>query len=96
MKEEFTATVWQEGDWYVAQCREFEIASQGRTRDEALDNLSEAIELHFLLQLPRSYPKWSPLKQRLNVAPLRPLPYRVVRRKLEAAGFEERPGKGKS
>ena len=47
MKEEFTATVWQEGDWYVAQCREFEIASQGRTKEEALNNLAEAIELHF-------------------------------------------------
>ena len=47
MKEGFTAAVWQEGDCFIAQCREFEIASQGRTRDEALDNLSEAIELHF-------------------------------------------------
>lgn len=47
MIEKFTATVWQEGDWYVAQCREFEIASQGRTKDEALNNLAEAIELHF-------------------------------------------------
>lgn len=28
------------------------------------------------------------------MAPLRPLPYRLVKRKLEAAGFEERPGKG--
>jgi predicted RNA binding protein YcfA (HicA-like mRNA interferase family) len=28
------------------------------------------------------------------VASLRPLPYRVVKRKLEAAGFEERPGRG--
>jgi predicted RNA binding protein YcfA (HicA-like mRNA interferase family) len=28
------------------------------------------------------------------VAPLRPLPYRVIKRKLEAAGFEERPGRG--
>lgn len=28
------------------------------------------------------------------MAPLRPLPYRVVKRKLEAAGFEERPGRG--
>jgi predicted RNA binding protein YcfA (HicA-like mRNA interferase family) len=28
------------------------------------------------------------------VALLRPLPYRVVKRKLEAAGFEERLGKG--
>ena len=25
---------------------------------------------------------------------LRPLPYRIVKRKLEAAGFEERPGRG--
>jgi len=25
---------------------------------------------------------------------LRPLPYRVVKQKLEKAGFEERPGKG--
>lgn len=28
------------------------------------------------------------------MAPLRPLPYRVVKRKLEAAGFEERQGRG--
>ncbi|HEX8709872.1 MAG TPA: type II toxin-antitoxin system HicB family antitoxin [Pyrinomonadaceae bacterium] len=47
MREKFTATVWQEGAWYVAQCREFEIASQGKTKDEALTNLSEAIEAHF-------------------------------------------------
>jgi len=47
MKEKFTATVWQEGDWYVAQCREFELASQGRSKEEALENLAEAIELHF-------------------------------------------------
>ena len=43
----FTASVWQEGRWIVAQCCEIEIASQGRTPDEALANLSEAIELHF-------------------------------------------------
>ncbi|MGB9177870.1 MAG: type II toxin-antitoxin system HicB family antitoxin [Pyrinomonadaceae bacterium] len=47
MRETFTATVWQEGDWFVAQCREFEIASQGRTKEEALSNLSEAITVHF-------------------------------------------------
>ncbi len=28
------------------------------------------------------------------MAPLRPLPYRTVKRKLEAAGFEERSGRG--
>lgn len=47
MLKEFTATVWQEGDWFVAQCLEIDIASQGRTEEEALANLKEAIELHF-------------------------------------------------
>jgi predicted RNA binding protein YcfA (HicA-like mRNA interferase family) len=28
------------------------------------------------------------------VASLNPLPYRIVKRKLERAGFEERPGRG--
>ena len=47
MKKVFTATVWKEGEWYIAQCREFEIASQGTSKEEALDNLAEAIEVHF-------------------------------------------------
>ena len=47
MTQEFTATVWQEGEWFVAQCREVDVASQGITEDEALENLREAIELHF-------------------------------------------------
>ncbi|MET0623522.1 MAG: type II toxin-antitoxin system HicB family antitoxin [Pyrinomonadaceae bacterium] len=47
MTQEFTATVWQEGDWFIAQCREVEVASQGLTEDEALTNLREALELHF-------------------------------------------------
>ena len=47
MTQEFTATVWQEGEWFVAQCREVDVASQGLTEDEALDNLREALELHY-------------------------------------------------
>lgn len=47
MTQEFTATVWQEGDWFIAQCREVEVASQGLTEEEALANLGEALELHF-------------------------------------------------
>jgi predicted RNase H-like HicB family nuclease len=47
MKRNFNATVWQEGEWFVAQCLEVDIASQGTTEEEALDNLSEALELHF-------------------------------------------------
>ena len=47
MKQKFTATVWQEDDWFIAHCNEFEIASQGKNVNEALDNLKEAIELYF-------------------------------------------------
>jgi predicted RNase H-like HicB family nuclease len=47
MKRVFTASVWQEGDWFVAQCLEVDVASQGETEEEALANLQEAVELHF-------------------------------------------------
>ncbi|HEX4337748.1 MAG TPA: type II toxin-antitoxin system HicB family antitoxin [Polyangiaceae bacterium] len=43
----FTATLTREGDWYVAQCREIDVASQGRSEREALENLKEALELWF-------------------------------------------------
>jgi predicted RNase H-like HicB family nuclease len=47
MKRNFNATVWQEGEWFIAQCLEVDVASQGATEKEALANLSEALELHF-------------------------------------------------
>jgi predicted RNase H-like HicB family nuclease len=47
MKRPFSATVWPEGDWYVSQCLDIDIASQGRTEQEALENLREALELYF-------------------------------------------------
>ncbi|MBW4595036.1 MAG: type II toxin-antitoxin system HicB family antitoxin [Brasilonema angustatum HA4187-MV1] len=47
MKRNFTASVWQEGNWFVAQCLEVDIASQGETEAEALANLGEALSLHF-------------------------------------------------
>lgn len=47
MKQSFTASVWQEGEWYIAQCIQVDVASQGTTEDEALDNLRDALELHF-------------------------------------------------
>lgn len=47
MTREFTVTVWREGEWFIAQCREVEVASQGLTEEEALENLREAVELHF-------------------------------------------------
>jgi predicted RNase H-like HicB family nuclease len=47
MKRPFAATVWREGNWYVSQCLELDLASQGETEEVALANLKQAIELHF-------------------------------------------------
>jgi len=47
MKRPFAATVWREGNWYVSQCLEIDVASQGETEKEALANLREALGLHF-------------------------------------------------
>jgi predicted RNase H-like HicB family nuclease len=47
VKRPFPAAVWQEGNWYVAQCLEVDVASQGESEAEALENLKEALELHF-------------------------------------------------
>ncbi len=41
-----TAAVHQEEDWYVAQCLEVDVASQGHTINEALSNLAEAVALY--------------------------------------------------
>jgi len=47
MKRPFAASVWREGEWYVSQCLEVDVASQGETEEEALSNQKEALELHF-------------------------------------------------
>ncbi len=47
MKRPFTVTVWREGSWYVSQCLEVDVASQGHSEEEALANLKDALELHF-------------------------------------------------
>jgi predicted RNase H-like HicB family nuclease len=42
---QFTAILEKDEDWYVALCPELDVASQGRTVEEARANLAEAIEL---------------------------------------------------
>ena len=44
-KRQFTAIIQKEGRVFVALCPELDVASQGKTVDEARDNLGEAIEL---------------------------------------------------
>lgn len=47
MKQTFSASIWRERDWFVAQCMEVDVASQGQSEEKALANLREALELHF-------------------------------------------------
>jgi len=43
----FTAAITREDKFYVASCLEVEVASQGESMDDALENLREALELYF-------------------------------------------------
>ena len=45
MMKRFTATIEAEGDLFVSRCIELDIVSQGDTRETALANLREAVEL---------------------------------------------------
>ena len=47
MSLKITVIVQKEENWYVAKCIENSVASQGKTIEEALKNLKEAIELYY-------------------------------------------------
>jgi predicted RNase H-like HicB family nuclease len=46
-----TIIIRKEEEWFVATCIENNIASQGKTIDEATENLKEAIALYFEYEL---------------------------------------------
>ena len=41
------SVVWKEGKYYVSQCLNIDVSSFGKTKNESLKNLSEAIDLYF-------------------------------------------------
>ena len=46
MRNEFTAVIERDGEWYIAYCPEIPGANgQGRTKDEARESLAQAISL---------------------------------------------------
>ncbi len=47
MTRKLTAIIEREDDGFVSLCPELDVASQGRTVDEARKNLQEALELFF-------------------------------------------------
>ena len=57
MKRQFLASVYQEGDWFIAEAHEVAVASQGKTEEEALANLKEALELYFEPPVATKIPK---------------------------------------
>jgi len=46
MTRKFTAVITKEDRWYVAHCVELVVVSQGKTIEEAQENLKEAVELY--------------------------------------------------
>lgn len=52
----YSILVWQEGPWWVSHCLNKEVASQGKTKQEALDNIHEAITLLEEVEEDRSLP----------------------------------------
>ena len=43
--ERITVRITRDGDWYVSHCLDYDIVSQGQTRQEAKDNIIEAVSL---------------------------------------------------
>lgn len=46
MSLKYNVIIEQEENWYVAKCIDNNVASQGKTIEEALKNLKEAVELY--------------------------------------------------
>ena len=46
MNVKYNVVIQKEVEWYVAKCLDNSVASQGKTIEEALNNLKEAIELY--------------------------------------------------
>jgi len=62
-----TVIVQKEENWYVAKCVENNVASQGKTIEESLENLREALELYYEDETPDN-PKFPTFVTTLEVA----------------------------
>mgnify|MGYP003301853673 CR=1 FL=1 len=52
MKIKYNVIIQKEENWYVSKCIENSVASQGKTIEESLKNLKEAIELYYETEEP--------------------------------------------
>ena len=62
----FTASISQEGELFIAQCLEKDVASQGKSEDDAINNLKEALELYFQPPRPTVVPKLRKFEVSIN------------------------------
>lgn len=46
MSIKYNVMIQREENWYVAKCIDNSVASQGKTIEEAMENLKEALELY--------------------------------------------------
>lgn len=69
MRNEFTAVIERDGEWYVAFCPEIpEANGQGKTKQKARKNLAEAIAL-ILKERATSLPQGGPFSQNFWESP---------------------------
>ena len=57
MNKIFTIAIQKENDWFIAKCLENSVASQGKTIDEVIDNLREAVVLFYEDEIPPTFPQ---------------------------------------
>lgn len=62
----FTASISQEGEMFTAQCLEIDVASQGKSEDDAINNLKEALELYLEPPRPTVMPKLRKFEVSIN------------------------------
>jgi len=65
---QLTAVVWQEDGWFIAQALEVDVASQGESPEVALENLAEAVELHYEPPRPTVLPAIHHLRVKVGAA----------------------------
>lgn len=46
-KIDLKSVVWKEGKYYISQCLEVDVSSYGKTKEEALTMLRDALKLYF-------------------------------------------------
>ncbi|MCI9087528.1 MAG: type II toxin-antitoxin system HicB family antitoxin [Clostridia bacterium] len=47
MNIKYNVIIQKEEEWYVAKCLDNSVASQGKTIEQAIQNLKEALELYY-------------------------------------------------